>query len=175
MNKSKSFVLIGCLWLSIIAAFVVTKEYTLRTGAEILLKTRPVDPRDLFRGDYVILSYDISRFNAGDMQSSLVRHFRVDDQVYVTLDMDGEYSRIKQVHYDPPRGEIYLKGRVVQVHGDQISLEYGIESYFVPEGEGKLIERRRNGGRVDVLAAVDRRGHVMIKKLLMDNVEVRFD
>ena len=104
MNKSKSFVLIGCLWLSIIAAFVVTKEYTLRTGAEILLKTRPVDPRDLFRGDYVILSYDISRFNAGDMQSSLVRHFRVDDQVYVTLDMDGEYSRIKQVHYDPPRG-----------------------------------------------------------------------
>ena len=30
-------------------------------GERILLKIQPVDPRDLFRGDFVILSYDISR------------------------------------------------------------------------------------------------------------------
>ena len=29
-------------------------------GQEILLKTAPVDPNDLFRGDYVNLRYDIS-------------------------------------------------------------------------------------------------------------------
>ena len=33
----------------------------LRDGQAILLDVEPVDPRDLFRGDYVILSYPISR------------------------------------------------------------------------------------------------------------------
>lgn len=175
MSRSRAFILIGCLWMVIIAAFVLSKEYTLRTGTEVLLKTRPVDPRDLFRGDYVILSYDISRFDAGDMRASLVRHFREGDRVYVTLDTDAQYASIKQVHYDSPRGEIFLKGRVARVRGDQVTITYGIESYFVPEGEGRQIERRRNRGKVDVLAAVDRGGNVMIKELLLDNEEVRFD
>ncbi len=175
MNKNKGFFMIGCLWLLMIVGFVISKEYTLRTGHEVLLKTRPIDPRDLFRGDYVILSYDISRFSAGDMQASLVRNFRIDDTVYVSLRTDGDYARIKQVHYDPPAGELYIKGRVVGVQSDQVTVEYGIESYFVPEGEGKHIEHGRNRGRVDVLAAVDRRGHAMIKKLLLDRQEVRFE
>ena len=33
----------------------------LRDGQEILLKVEPVDPRDLLRGDYVRLGYEISR------------------------------------------------------------------------------------------------------------------
>ena len=32
----------------------------LRHGQEVLLKSLPVDPRDLLRGEYVILNYDIS-------------------------------------------------------------------------------------------------------------------
>src|SRR5690606_26923443 len=35
----------------------------LANGREIVLDVVPVDPRSLFRGDYVILGYDISRFN----------------------------------------------------------------------------------------------------------------
>jgi uncharacterized membrane-anchored protein len=39
---------------------------------EVLLQTRPVDPRDIFRGDYVTLSYDISDFNriSNDLRAS---------------------------------------------------------------------------------------------------------
>ena len=33
----------------------------LRNGQEVLLKVEPVDPRDLLRGDYVRLGYEISR------------------------------------------------------------------------------------------------------------------
>ena len=33
----------------------------LSSGQEVVLQTVPVDPRDLLRGDYVILRYDISR------------------------------------------------------------------------------------------------------------------
>ena len=51
----------------------------LQTGNEIVLKTVPVDPRDLFRGHYVILRYDITslktkKFNTDTLFS---RHQRV--------------------------------------------------------------------------------------------------
>ena len=47
----------GWSWL----AMMVRPLMTLTTGETILLRVVPVDPRDLFRGDYVILSYEISR------------------------------------------------------------------------------------------------------------------
>lgn len=40
---------------------IVDRAAVLRHGREVLLKVEPVDPRDLLRGDYVILSYGISR------------------------------------------------------------------------------------------------------------------
>jgi uncharacterized membrane-anchored protein len=61
MEKKRIFIGIGIFWVLIIGGFIGFKEFTLRTGEEVLLKTLPVDPRDLFRGDYVILRYDVSR------------------------------------------------------------------------------------------------------------------
>ena len=34
----------------------------LANGREVVLEVIPVDPRSLFRGDYVVFGYDISRF-----------------------------------------------------------------------------------------------------------------
>ena len=36
------------------------QEFVLARGRTILLETRPVDPRDLLRGDYLILRYKIN-------------------------------------------------------------------------------------------------------------------
>ena len=60
MTQKIKFFGIGVLWLVIIGGFIFSKQMTLLTGKEVLLKTVPVDPRDLFRGDYVVLRYDIS-------------------------------------------------------------------------------------------------------------------
>ena len=49
--------------LLVICAFVIKNEYTLKTEGEGLLKTISVDLRDLLRGDYVILNYEISQFS----------------------------------------------------------------------------------------------------------------
>ncbi len=38
-------------------AMVGMKQYTLSAGTPVLLETRTVDPRSLFRGDYVRLNY----------------------------------------------------------------------------------------------------------------------
>ena len=40
---------------------IALRAIPLLTGQTVLVKVVPVDPRELFRGDYVQLSYDFSR------------------------------------------------------------------------------------------------------------------
>ena len=90
MNK-KIFLGIGILWIIIILGFVAFKEFTLKTGEEVMLKTMPIDPRDLFRGDYVILSYEIGNLDIGSLPTNST-NFRVNDQVYVALIKEENYG-----------------------------------------------------------------------------------
>src|SRR3989344_3670842 len=66
MSK-KVFLFIGLFWLAIFAVFIASKESVLRGGQEVLLQTVPVDPRDIFRGDYVTLRYEISTLDQADV------------------------------------------------------------------------------------------------------------
>lgn len=172
MDKKKIFLLLGIFWLVIIGGFVGFKEYTLRTGQEVLLKTTPVDPRDLFRGDYVVLRYDISRID-----SSSVAVERTDlksgDSVYVGLDVREKYAIATKIYSTAPKDDLFIKGTLKDVGGNSFNVEYGIESYFVPEGEGKTIERQL-GRSVDVKVAIDKSGNSIIKALLIDGQEVKF-
>ena len=47
--------------LMILVGMIVLRAIPLVTGQTVLVRVQPVDPRDMFRGDYVILSYDFSR------------------------------------------------------------------------------------------------------------------
>ncbi len=39
---------------------VYQRDRLLKTGKEIVLPVQPLDPRDIFRGDYVTLGYDFN-------------------------------------------------------------------------------------------------------------------
>src|SRR5262249_44149984 len=54
------FAVAGLIQVALIAAMVIDRASILRQGTEITLNTRPVDPRDFLRGDYVQLRYQIS-------------------------------------------------------------------------------------------------------------------
>ena len=58
-NKTKTLIILG-FWLVLALFFVAINEKVFLTGDEIRLKVKPVDPRDLLRGQYVALNYDIS-------------------------------------------------------------------------------------------------------------------
>ena len=57
------FVLLILLQALILAGMIGYRYYWVETGEKIFLRVSPVDPRDLFRGDYVSLSYDISNLD----------------------------------------------------------------------------------------------------------------
>ena len=57
-----SAIIVSLLMTLVLGYMVESRATILKNGMEIRLKTAPVDPRDLLRGDYVILNYDISSF-----------------------------------------------------------------------------------------------------------------
>ena len=189
MNSRKFFYLVVVFWLLIFSGFIAYREYTLQTGREVLLKTVPVDPRDLFRGDYVTLRYDISTLNLSDGQAEDANYMNYTNnaRIYLALQLKDGYGVPKKLYKNPPGGELFIKGRAKGLTYERpegnasmpsvrkLRVEYGIESYFVPEGLGGEIERqRRDDNKIDVLVAVDRFGNAAIKKILIDGNEFKY-
>lgn len=164
-------------------ALVESRAGILRSGSEVRLKTVPVDPRDLFRGDYVVLAYPISTVEGpvgGD------GGFKRGDAVFVTLTRDAEgFAQARAVGRTRPtlaNGEVAIAGRVQSTGAcalndageadcasgrRRLRIAYGLESYFVPQGEGRAIETTPRA-RIEVIAAVSAGGEAAIKRLLID-------
>lgn len=159
MKKIVCIILV--LWFSIVCVFVFKQEFTLQTGREVLLKTIPVDPRDLLRGDYVILNYEIAqiphRFCKYDKNQT----------VYVTLNVDEQnIAHFGDISTKKPK-TLFLKGRTEDCRFVTFSSEneqcvsFGIESFFVKEGTGKYLEMLlQNGALVRVL--IDKNGNAKV-------------
>jgi len=189
MKQKQIFYLTIVFWLLIFSGFILFKEYTLRTGTEILLKTEPVDPRDLFRGDYVTLNYEISTLDLDEIPAE-DPYFEYNDRIYLALTLEDGYGVPKKIYRNPPDDELYVKGTVKRINYDwvededglvveeprvkELRVDYGIESYFVPEGRGIEIERQQWTGEegVDVKVVVDKYGNAVIKSLLIDGKEL---
>ena len=166
---------------ALLILMVADRVQILREGREITLQTRPVDPRDLLRGDYVTLGYDISQLPAGALagQPSAERNPLV--FVKRAPDADGLYQAVS-VQTAPvavAASEVLIRGRVSYSCGsngrmfcDKLTIRYGLESYFVPEGEGRTLEQARNQQKLRVVAAVLPSGRVAIKRLLLDGEPV---
>ncbi|RJP60612.1 MAG: hypothetical protein C4541_03650 [Candidatus Auribacter fodinae] len=161
-----SFIAIAVWWACIVTGLIGFKEFTVQTGTEVILETRIIDPRDLFRGDYVILSYDISRFNMSDT-------FLDNDSiapggsVYVSLRIDGNgHAHPQNVYPEKPSVDVFfIKGKVHAVNNGFINIVYGIESYFVPEGKGREIEQKLREENINVRVTIDRFGNAVLTGL----------
>ena len=55
-----------------------------------------------------------------------------------------------------------------------INVKYGVENYFVPEGEGRVLETPKPGETVSIRLVVDRNGNAAIKAVLVNGVERLF-
>lgn len=87
----------------------VWRQETLRsTGQEVILATMPVDPRDILRGDYVDLAYEIGR---SEKALAFAKTLPESGPVYATLIL-GEDNRIRDYSFSTtePKGGVYIRG-----------------------------------------------------------------
>ena len=169
------------LQCALLILMVADRVRILREGREVTLQTRPVDPRDLLRGDYVVLGYDISQLPAGALAGQPMAERNPVVFVKLAPDANGLYQAVS-VHAAPvtvTAPEVLIRGRVSYSCGsssrtfcDRLTIRYGLENYFVPEGEGKTLEQARNQQKLRVVAAVLPSGRAAIKRLLLDGAPV---
>lgn len=132
---------------------IAYNEIKLATGTEVRLHVVPVDPLDFFRGEYVALTYDISN---ADIESGA----SPGDTVYVPLHRKGHYWTGDTAELVRPR-EPFIRGRVIS----PMAVEYGIESYFVEEGEARQWEQAAARGDLYADVVLDESGDARIKRL----------
>jgi uncharacterized membrane-anchored protein len=131
--------------LAILGWMIGSTALLFRTSRVVLLPVRPVDPRDMLRGDFVVLSYPFSRPPEGGIQGL--------PGPYSLENMDGWHGRpvfmtltpeADGLHYrgglasatPPPSGTVYIQGTLQS----GFEIDFGIESFYVQEGEGKAYE-----------------------------------
>lgn len=123
------------LQLAIMAGVFINGFYPLWIGQEIRLKTQPVDPRDLFRGNYARLRYAFSNLEDPD--------FRPGDVIYLPLVQEGELWSTGKPDHNPPAHGLYLRGRVSSSPWRGGSrLTFGIEALFAPKEKALALERQ---------------------------------
>jgi len=237
------FIIIVLIQIALLAGMIGYREYWIALGEKVLLRTAPVDPRDLFRGDYVQLSYEITALELDRL--GVTDQFKPNQTIYVKLEKDeegvcratgagsalpGEGTRfirgtVRSVQA-MKRWEITVKESTGNLHAlrstwfsgmnkgervvfcvgqagrilnhykadsaykpgcsfgaslegtiedmnttayQQVTAEYGIESYFVEEGKGRALEQARNAREVKVEVSLREDGKGIITRLVMDD------
>ena len=174
LKKHESTVLaIGVgLQVAVLVGMIASRAVPLVTGDTLLLRVVPVDPRDLFRGDYVILGYDFSRIPPEGIQGLPKRpdygnrRERRGQTVYVSLaaEPDGEHWRAEKFSIHRPSGGKFLRGTITGWN----RIEFGIESFYVPEGEGLKYERAIRGRGLSAEVAVISDGTAVLRGLRIE-------
>jgi len=175
--KARLLIAVVALQAAWVISTVARQEMLLRSGTVVLLESGPVDPRDLLRGDYVILSHKISVLPAalfdGGLPDQLQGEWRAWTPVWVRLEKRGQFHEAVAASFsplDPDAEHPVLRGTVFNsswVGGERgrretVWVNYGIERYYVREGTG------RPTGTITVEAVVTSSGTSFIRQVYID-------
>ena len=195
LSQSLRTLLAGAVCLSILCGVLVVHAWPLWTGQSVLLPVTPVDPRDLFRGEYVRLATPATRLTVrsdlqaqagalavtpigswwSELPSDPADRYRalIGRVVYVQLEPRGDAGESQPVSISiaPVADRINLRGRVSRYDhdGQPLEVDYGLDTYFMQEGTARPVEDAlRARRRVQMDVAVTSSGHARIRRLLVD-------
>lgn len=174
-SRERTFLFLGvAIQLCVLSGMIMLRAMPHLTGQTVLLRIVPVDPRDLFRGDYVTLSYEFSQLPAHGVAGLPPRdptHYGSRDDwqgrtVYVSLvpEEDGEHYRAEAFSTDRPTDGLFLRGTISGYN----RLQFGIESYYVEEGTGGKYEQAARTRQLSAEVAVAPDGQASLCKLHID-------
>ena len=153
------FVCCLIVFLLVFSWQVKAREDQLAAGTRVVLALRPVDPRSLMQGDYMVLSLDIE----DDIDSALPAD---GDEPFplqgIALIREDEEGVCRFVKLEPDAAYAHEAGEIrVRYRGGKRRVRVGPGSFFFQEGYGQAYAQARFAElRVDV------KGNVLITYLL---------
>ncbi|MBO6901769.1 MAG: GDYXXLXY domain-containing protein [Rhizobiaceae bacterium] len=165
---------VAVIQIGVLASMIVSRAAILRDGREVVLEVHPVDPRDLLRGDYVRIGYNISSLPKEIFEGVSGETGDVDGSaVFVRLEAGegGIWNAVSARFGEPPsaaraQNQVDIRGATPIGNVSQaqlIAVDYGIERFYLPEGEGKSIEEGLGERPFRMIVAVDDSGAAQIK------------
>ncbi|MBF0706054.1 GDYXXLXY domain-containing protein [Alkalihalobacillus hwajinpoensis] len=157
-SRWKLIWLVVILMISFVTYNGVKNEVALQSGKEIRLALAPVDPRSMLQGDYVTLRYDISTLPGAVLPANK----KIKVVLASTSDGSYEYGGYYKIEgdwnkpYEPSDDDIIVNGTTYSDH----DVQYGIESYFISEGAGEVVE-----DKTMALIKVSENGNALLKEL----------
>lgn len=159
------FILGLLLPLIILLGMTARPLATLVWGTEINIQTSPVDPTDLFRGDYVTLRYPINELPLRyfpELQGKVdyqVEQKYYNKEIFVQLKPAGKLYEVSEVSFTKPSSGVYLTGKIVGIYDSPVmeqqeqtqrtvAVDYSLDKYFVPENSGGQLEEKARQGQL---------------------------
>ena len=151
----KILVILNLIILMLIFGYMVIKEEQNLKKTTYYIKTRPVDPRSLMQGDYMILNYEIleeARRKKTDLKTGYIR-------VKINESNIAEFIRIDEKYLEPSENKhsikFYKNGR---------NIDIGVNSYLFQEGTGRRFQRAVYSEVIEL-----KNGNIRLKFLLDSN------
>jgi uncharacterized membrane-anchored protein len=186
----KFFIALTVFWLAIFGMLIIPNEIQRSVPEDypqILVKTLPIDPNDLLRGEYVILSYEFSRpdrwIPEDEVETEFNKKFKnffgIEDyndldfvplssieknpvkifpgmKVYISLKQQiGDIYIPIDISVQKPSQGMFLEGKVYGKNSWRQEVRFGIEKFFVPQGQGKILEQAQRAEKLYARVAVD--------------------
>lgn len=168
--------LAAVLVLTLALSFMVAERIKILTkGAEVILKTKPVDPRDFFRGHYARLNFDISRVKKPDQKTTPLSKNNATIFVRLKADSDGFWQAVSVHNTKPPQqpGTVIIRGKSKYTYSDTLFVRYGIERYFAPKAKAINLENLdRKETQISIIARISNSGEAAISGLMIDGKRI---
>jgi uncharacterized membrane-anchored protein len=149
INKKKHLLFSGAVvaLALTIGGLIYQQEKILHSGSVTILETRPVDPRDLFRGEYVILRYVIE-----DDVKIREKAIKLEAGSTLFIKLVEDENGVASVNEVRDRSPDYFEGLWVvgEVSGGRVRFP-SLEQFYVPEGAGRAIENFGSDLHVEIV------------------------
>ena len=158
-RRRLALVVVVCVQLALPLALAGLAAADLAFGEEIRLQAEPVDAVDVFRGNYVVLRYEISSL-------PVLGEVRRGDTVCARLRESDGVWRANYADSRHPTGTVICgRARNDASPGESVGIEYGIETYYASAERAREIEESIAQGDLYVVIDLDADGSARIKRL----------
>ncbi|MES0027975.1 GDYXXLXY domain-containing protein [Mesorhizobium sp. M0040] len=181
-----SALVLALVQIGFLSWIIAGRAAILRDGKQVLLRVEPIDPRDLLRGDYILLGYDISRIPVkliGNIPAGKLSSEETSIVVRLKPGADGYWQPTAAWFGQAPApaaaDEADISGHVAEgwdlrTPEATIAPDYGIERFYLPEGEGMAIQNDMRVRPFGIRVAIAEDGTAQIKAL-MDGDKTLFE
>ena len=172
------FILVALAQLYVPFKMIYDREEILETGTDYKFSTAPIDPSDLFRGKYIILSYKDNVVAVKNEKSWIAG-----ETVYVSLETDeAGFAKIASVSKEKPsENKDFIKAEVSTVSSNRtnkLTIYFPFDRYYMKESkayDAELVYTKSLQDTTKLAYALVsiKDGDAVLKDVLIDGISIK--